>query len=290
MNSAIAALAVVSLISVASPAEAWGFEGHEVTALIAYKHLAPKARAGVDALLASDHDTLTASDFASRATWADAYRPSHPESAAWHFVDIEIDHPDLRAACFGDPALAPGQFASQGPARDCIIDKLNEFEAELANPATPLAERLLAFKFVLHLAGDITQPLHASDHQDRGGNCIGLAPSPDGDVTNLHAFWDVTVVRSLGPDAKAVADRLNAQITPQEAHEWSRGDPATWATDTFRVSEANAYNGLSAEPTCEQRGSIALSAAYQARASQVAAIQLEKAGVRMATLLDRALD
>jgi hypothetical protein len=89
----LTAAAFAALIS--APAFAWGDLGHEVTALIAYRHLTPAARKALDAMLASDTDTLTAGDFADRATWADKYRKAHRETAAWHFVDIEIDQPDL---------------------------------------------------------------------------------------------------------------------------------------------------------------------------------------------------
>jgi nuclease S1 len=118
------------------PAGAWGDLGHNVTALVAYRHLLPQARAHLDALLASDTDPLTAPDFAARATWADKYRNAHRETAAWHFVDIEIDQPDLDGACFGFPPLEKGQAASQGPAQDCVANKIDEFTAELADPGT----------------------------------------------------------------------------------------------------------------------------------------------------------
>jgi hypothetical protein len=290
MQRLILGLTVSLSLIVAGPALAWGNLGHEVTALIAYRHLTPMARAKVDAMLASDHDTLTAPDFASRATWADAYRQSHRETAPWHFVDIEVDNPDLSAACFGFPMLMPGQLASQGPVNDCIVDKLNEFEAELADPATPTAERLMALKFVMHFAGDIEQPLHAADHHDRGGNCIALSRSPDGYVTNLHAFWDVTAVKSLGPSAQVIATRLEAQTTPEETATWSKGAPKDWAMETSHVAQADAYQGLASEPTCAERGSISLSPAYQAQASKIAALQLERAGIRMAALINRATE
>jgi len=102
-----------ALLGSAGPALAWGDLGHKVTALIAYRHLTPKARTTLDALLATDNDPLTPPDFASRATWADKYRNGHRETAAWHFVDVEIDHPDLQSACFGYPAAS--QPASAGP-------------------------------------------------------------------------------------------------------------------------------------------------------------------------------
>jgi S1/P1 Nuclease len=288
MNRAVCFALAATTLAIASPAAAWGDLGHEVTALLAYRHLTPAARAKVDALLASDTDTLTAPDFASRATWADKYRNGHRETAAWHFVDIEIDHPDLASACFGFPALAPGQAASQGPAQDCVVDKIEEFEAELANPATASAERVLALKFLIHFVGDLHQPLHASDHDDRGGNCIGLEPSPDGYARNLHAYWDTGAVEALGASARDIAARLDGRITLAMAREWSRGGARDWAMESFRLAQSDAYK-LPARPICGQHGSIALSADYQAMAQRDAEDQIEKAGIRMAFLLNKAL-
>ncbi len=288
MKAILTLAAAAFMLAVAGPAAAWGDLGHEVTALIAYRHLTPAARAKVDALLASDADTLTAPDFASRTTWADKYRNSHRETAAWHFVDIEIDHPDLSAACFGFPALAAGQPVSAGPAKDCVVDKIEQFERELASPATPQAERILALKFLMHFVGDLHQPLHASDHDDRGGNCIGLSPSPDGHSTNLHAYWDTGVVEALGGSARAIAASLNAQIKPAQAKAWSSGDPRAWAMESFQLSAKDTY-ALPSRPTCSDHGSVTLSAAYQTMATRDAAAQLKKAGVRIAVLLNRAL-
>ncbi len=279
---------IVAALAIAGPAAAWGDLGHEVTALIAYRHLTPPAKAKVDALLAGDTDTLTAPDFASRATWADKYRNGHRETAPWHFVDIEIDHPDLNSACFGFPPLAPGNAASRGPAQDCVVDKIEEFAAELRSPATSPAERLLALKFQMHFVGDIHQPLHASDHNDRGGNCIALEPSPSGQAKNLHAYWDTGVVEPLGTSAQDIAARLDGQITLAQAKAWSGGDPKSWAMESFQLSRSDAYK-LPARPTCSDHGSVALSTAYQAMAQRDAAVQLEKAGIRIAFLLNRAL-
>jgi hypothetical protein len=288
MNRAACFALAATTLAIASPAAAWGDLGHEVTALIAYRHLTPAARAKVDALLVSDTDTLTTPDFASRATWADKYRNGHRETAAWHFVDIEIDHPDLASACFGFPALTPGQAASQGPSQDCVVDKIEEFEAELASPATAPAERRLALKFLIHFVCDLHQPLHASDHDDRGGNCIGLEPSPDGYARNLHAYWDTTAVEALGASAQDIAARLDGKITPAMTKEWSRGGLKDWTMESLRLAQSDAYK-LPARPTCDQHGSVALSAGYQAMAQHDAEVQLEKAGIRMAFVLDKAL-
>jgi len=287
MKTVLALATSVLVIAVAQPAAAWGDLGHEVIAKIAYSRLTPTAKAKVDALLAADTDSLAAPDFASRATWADKYRNGHRETAAWHFVDIEIGHPDLKSACFGFPALAAGQAASAGPAQDCVVDKIEAFERELASPSTPQAEKILALKFMMHFVGDLHQPLHASDHDDRGGNCIGLNPSPDGRETNLHAYWDTGVVEALGGSADAIAISLEAQITPAQARVWSAGDAKAWAMESFQLAAKDAY-ALPSRPKCWDHGAMVLSSAYQAQAGRDAAVQLEKAGVRMALLINRA--
>ena len=288
MKPILSAFAICTVLATASPAAAWGDLGHEVTALIAYRHLTPAARAKVDALLAADTDTLTPSDFASRVTWADKYRAGHRETAAWHFVNIELGHPDLASACFGFPALGAGQLASHGPAQDCVVNKIDEFTTELRSPSTSPAERILALKFLMHFVGDLHQPLHATDHDDRGGNCIGLSPSPDGHDANLHAYWDTGVVEALGGSAGAIAADLDARITPADRTTWAAGTPRTWAMESFQLGRKDAY-ALPSRPTCADHGSVALTAAYQATARRDAALQLEKAGVRMAAMLNRAL-
>jgi S1/P1 Nuclease len=277
-----------ALLSASRPALAWGVLGHEIIAEIAYRHLTPTAKAKVDALLAADTDPLTAPDFASRATWADKYRNTHRETAAWHFVDIEIDRPDLDAACFGFPKLPAGVSASAGPAQDCVVNKIIEFAAELRNPATVAAERLLAFKFLLHFVGDVHQPLHASDHDDRGGNCIELNPSPDRHDRNLHAYWDNGAVEALGRRADTVAATLNSRITPAEMNQWEKGDARAWALESFQLSRKDAY-ALPARPACADHGSVALTAAYETAAVNDAALQLQKAGVRLAAALNQSL-
>ena len=287
MRKSLLTLAAALAALICSQALAWGDLGHEVTALIAYRHLSPTARAALDALLASDTDTLTAGDFASRATWADKYRNAHRETAAWHFVDIEIDRPDLKDACFGFPTLQGGQSASQGPAQDCVVNKIDEFAAELKNPSTPAAERLLALKFLIHFMGDLHQPLHAADHHDRGGNCIGLSP-PQGAQNNLHAYWDVNVVKALGQSAAQIAEQLDARLSAADITAWTRGTPQSWAMDTFEVGRHDAY-ALPSMPTCQSGGSVALPPAYMAQAEKDAATQLLKAAVRLAAVLNDAL-
>ncbi len=265
---------------------AWGREGHAVVAQIARGYLTPKAAAAVDALLAADTDALTPPDLGSRASWADAWRKDHRETTEWHFVDVELDHPDLAAACFGFPASAAP--ASAGPEKDCVVGRIDAFERELADPKTDPAERLLAFKFVLHFVGDLHQPLHAADNQDRGGNCVPLALGGPRTV-NLHSYWDTVAVEAIDPDATKLAATLSAQITPADRKAWEKGDPRSWAMESYALAKSTVYT-IGSKPGCASDvAPISLPMGYDAAAQAAVALQLKKAGVRLAHELNRAL-
>jgi hypothetical protein len=286
MRRALLLSCALVLATAPSAALAWGREGHAVVAQIARGYLTPKAAAAVDALLAADTDALTSPDLGARASWADAWRKDHRETTEWHFADVELDHPDLDAACFGFPASATP--ASAGPAKDCVVGRLDAFEAELADPKTDPAERLLAFKFVLHFVGDLHQPLHAADNQDRGGNCVPLALGGPR-TTNLHSYWDTVAVEALAPDAGKLAAKLAAQITPAEKKAWEKGDAKRWAMESFAIARSTVYT-IGSKPGCaSDTAPLALPAGYDLAAQAAIALQLKKAGVRLALELNRAL-
>jgi hypothetical protein len=269
---------------------AWGDEGHEVVALIAQTFLDPAVRQKVAGLLAADPDSLTAHTIAPAATWADRYRDSDRNGARqntreWHFVDIEIAAPDLDRACFGHPPVPQGVPASSGPAKDCVVDKIDQFAAELASPATDPAERIVALKFVLHLVGDLHQPLHASDDNDRGGNDRRVSAGGERAGT-LHHYWDSVFVEHFGPDPGRIAAALAGRVSASDRATWQRGTPADWAMETFAIARNDAYGRL---PAPNARGSYRLTDGYVAMAQRDVTIQLSKAGVRLAAVLNRAL-
>jgi hypothetical protein len=81
-------------------------------------------------------------DIASEATWADRYRDSdrngsrqhYEQTWRWHFVNVELDDPNLDVACFGHPPLRAGTLASNGAARACVVDKIEQFAADSPTP------------------------------------------------------------------------------------------------------------------------------------------------------------
>jgi hypothetical protein len=301
------------------PASAWGDEGHEVIGLIAEHYLQPSVRARVLELLRRDDSGLVERDMAHEATWADKFRDSDRDTSKrrylgtrnWHFVDLEIDGMDVTQACYGRHSLPAGVPASVGPAEDCIIDKIDQFDVELKNPQTPEEERRAALQFLLHLVGDLHQPLHASDDHDQGGN-RKFASGPDIGSHNLHHDWDTEFVARLGASDTDIAGVLIARITEADRARWSRGTPLDWAVETYAVSKEHAYGLLPAASGGEEsrgegsrgnasrgnasrgnassRSRYQLSQAYVDDATAVTAEQLSKAGVRLAFLLNRALE
>jgi hypothetical protein len=280
------ALLLGAVVACPAPALAWGYQGHETIAAIARAYLNDDVRSRVDAILATDPDTLTGPDMIARSTWADAWRSAgHRETAEWHFADIELDHPDLKSACFNFPK--EGVPASSGPAEDCVVDKVEAFETELADPATSDAERLLALKYLLHFVGDLHQPLHASDNHDKGGNCVRIALEGTRTVS-LHSWWDTVVIQELGSDPQSLADQLRQQISAQDKASWEQGDPRQWAMESFAVAKSVAYTLGSPAGCTSDVAPIPLPAAYDAKAKEAARLQIERAGVRLVLLLNRA--
>jgi nuclease S1 len=314
----LAAVLLLAGLAAAPAAHAWDDEGHRIVALIAEHYLRPSVLERVQVLLEADHSGLTPdTSMASEATWADHYRdsdrgargardarddrddrggdgaagagrghgPRYEQTWRWHFVDLELARPDLNSACYGRPALPAGTPASEGPARDCIVDKIEEFQTELADPRTAAGERLRALQFLLHFIGDLHQPLHTADDHDAGGNRVrviaaGRRPG------SLHRYWDDEFVSDLGPDAPRIAATLIAQISSGDRAAWTRGSVVDWTMESFAVAQGVAYGTL---PPPDRDGRRHLSDDYIQLADNAVATQLSRAGVRLALVLNRAL-
>lgn len=297
-------LAVVVAVS-AVPSQralAWGSDGHMIVALIAQQYLDPDVKTKVDALLKSDNDKLTKKDIASRAVWADKYRDSdrngkkirYNGTQQWHFVDMEITGPNFDEACFSHPALPAGAPASKGPAKSCVADKIEQFAAELKNPKTSKAERLLAFKFLLHFVGDVHQPLHAADNKDRGANSVPIIFGKRTTEENLHSYWDHILVDKIDKDFEKAATTLGAKFKDKKS-DWMKGQPADWARESFALARDVAYKLPSQKKACKDSATkkmiqcTVMDQAYDDKSLPVVEQQLAKGGMRLAMILNEAL-
>lgn len=269
MRIAIAAsMVLASVFAGAAPALAWGAEGHRIVAFIAASELKPQARAQVTKLLGGP-DTPA---MVRVSTWADRIRRDRPRTGPWHYVDIPL----------GSAGYVAARDCRHG---DCVVAQVERDARILADRqiATPL--RAEALRFLIHFVADEHQPLHAADNHDRGGNEVRVVL--DGEHTNLHAVWDDNVVRALGASPARVATRLEAAITPTERARWQHGSAASWANGAFAIASRDIYAPL--HGAGGTRHPVLLPADYARSHAPIAARQLEKAGVRLAWLLNRAL-
>ena len=150
------------------------------------------------------------------------------------------------------------------------------------------ADRLIALKSLGHWVGDIHQPLHVSFEEDRGGNNIGV----NGQCSrNLHAAWDNCLVQhAVGPDISDAVTELLESITPELKTRWMASEPRDWANKSFAIAEAvkTGYCAMHGDSCDMPAGSVTISAEYLEANEPIVKKQLQKAGVRLAGMLDAA--
>jgi hypothetical protein len=302
---AIVAIAFAILVLLPRAGLAWGPEGHRIVAIIADQLLRrsdPAVQATILALLKTDKDNdLTKADFADEATWADVLREKSEEArdamAQWHSTRLKPDKPDMDSACFGHTPLPTGYPASHGPRRNCSVDKVLQFEAELRNPQTSSFERIAAVRFLLNLIGDLHDPLHAVDYGDQGGFCVAIQVGSKPPV-RLSSYWQDTLVgEAAGPDAARGAARLLASIGTAELGDWPRGQPEAWAQETYEIAKRITYSFAAEQPAgkhtfaaakgepCPTVNLYRVGADHETKALAAVRTQLAKAGVRLAATL-----
>jgi hypothetical protein len=149
---------------------------------------------------------------------------------------------------------------------------------------------------VVHLVADIHQPLHAADNHDRGGNTVrvsffGETGNPPYGPLNLHAVWDVHILRRLLGEPGGGA-RLAAPIAAADVTAWQAGSIAGWMAESNDLAKRVVYGNLPGGFACGKTsaGTLDLGEAYYAKAAPVVALQIRKAGVRLARVLNEALD
>ena len=297
---AVSRAALVTAALLALPASAlWDAAGHRTVAAIAWEHMNPRARARAVELLLhgpalANFGSLRPADgseaardralFLNTTTWADLVRN---RDQAWHVYH----HPTWHYADFYWNAEngQPHDIPNAGPDSLNAAERIVALGATLADSSAADTTRAVALAWVLHLVGDIHQPLHASSRVtpaeplpkgDQGGNTFHLD-----DNRNLHAYWDRILDEAIAPepgeDSIAYASRIARQIDRMAGTPAAGSDVLGWAHEGLRLAQTFVYSGVS-------RGS-APSAAYQAEALKVSEGRIALAGYRLAALLNDAL-
>ena len=250
-------LIATALLSMASVQQimAWGQKGHDTTCCIAQRHLSEKASAEISNL-------LDGKSIVYWANWLDdaSNTPAYKYSKTWHYKNIEPPETFDNA-----PLLETGD----------IVRAINDQIALLKNKDVDRSERILALKMIIHLMGDMHQPLHMGHRSDRGGNDfkVSFFKTP----TNLHSLWDTQLVESghkwSHTEWAEEIDRLSAIEVP----EITKGSIEDWARETAVIA-TTVYE----ETPTEQ----SLSYDYISKWTPVIEQQFEKGGLRLAFVLN----
>ena|SRR5438105_2042190 len=141
-----------------------------------------------------------------------------------------------------------------------------------------------------HWVGDVHQPLHVSFEDDRGGNNVHVSGECD---SNMHSTWDTCLVEAaVGKDFQDAADKLGKLITEAQKQKWTKSDPKEWANESFKITESvQTKYCVKHGGNCEKPpGGVKIDQTYIDANVPIVKEQLQKAGIRLAGLLDKALD
>ena len=278
-------------------AHAWGSEGHRVTGLVASELLTPKTRLRLNQIIDGGGSP---EGLAEMTLYMDINRKELsekvPGSEKWHY--------DNQPIC---KTLTFDQYCPKG---ECASAKIPELFRKLKDTATPTADRAQALRFLVHMIGDIHQPLHAADDGDLGANLkFVLIPESD-QGRRLHGVWDTDIVkRALRGSSESDYAKELVKKYQQQIAKWQGGDTYNsinsinnvnslvreWMNESHSLSKLMTYNNLP-NFTCGKEWEstivtpVQLSEFYMTAASATVPAQLAKAGARIALVLNAALD
>ncbi len=269
----------------------WGQNGHRIVAQIAQRHLGPAASQAIAEILAgrslADVSNLP-DDWRSDPRWSCA--------PTFHYVTVPS------GAVYPDPGFADW---NKGDA----VRAIYYLSGVLMDPASSREGKSVALAFLVHLVGDLHQPLHVGRGCDQGGNSLSV--NWMGEETNLHSVWDHGIIDSEHLSYTEYTESLD-RADEQTRHEMETAPPAQW------LSEAQGYfdqiykcdtrdrcgcfcgdcgDGLSVFGGClsvtdcrlQVTNKINLGYAYRYRNRPLIEGQLLKGGLRLAYLLESLL-
>jgi len=203
----------------------WGLLGHRIVGEIAGRHLSAKAKREIKKILGNE--TLAMS-----ANWADFIKSdtSYRYLNSWHYVNFR-------------PGISKAELLShlQHDTTANIYNRLNFLVSEFRENKTLDPDRKkLYLRLIVHLVGDIHQPMHAGRPEDLGGNRIPLhwfyEPS------NLHKVWDEDLINYQQLSYTEYTNSIDFS-SRQQRKEWQSTGADEWLFESFRIAE-QLYAGV----------------------------------------------
>jgi S1/P1 Nuclease len=252
------------LLALLSPLSlwAWGAEGHRTIGKIAENHLSRHARREVKKLLGTETLTLV-------STWPDEIRfyPEFKDTAPWHYVNTPsgLSH---------DAYIQAVKTQTNANAYSALETQLRI----LGDESKPQAERAAALKYVVHIVGDIHQPMHTGHAEDKGGNDIKLKYR--GKDTNLHSLWDSGLIDYQGLSYTEMACQYDRKLGHRQVREFQKSVPEEWLWESYSASE-KLYQETPNGTDVDYR--------YYPAHAELMKQRMVEAGVRLAGLLNEVL-
>ena len=232
----------------------WGQTGHRVVGKIAENHLSEKAKKAIAELM--DCESLAyASTFMDEIKSDDAFDHTHD----WHWVTI--------------PDEGNYNSSEKNPDGD-VVEAINRMITILKDESAEKIKKQEALRFLVHLVGDIHQPLHVGNGTDKGGNDVKVKWF--GKSSNLHRVWDSEMIDSRGWSYSELAEELEC-VCDDKVNDYQKDlNPVAWAEETmkYRIQVYNTGN-------IERMGYR-----YTYENWDLLEEQLFKAGVRLAGVLN----
>ena len=232
----------------------WGQIGHRTVGLIAEWHLNKRAARHVNMILGP-------TTLAMVSTWMDEIRSdsAYDYTNTWHWVTVpdgQTYHPEIQEAT--------------GNAYEAV----QRLVAGLKSDTLSAQQEKEYLMMLVHLVGDLHQPLHVGTGTDRGGNDVRVLWM--GDSSNLHRVWDSDMIDSKQLSYTELARYLNLRATPTLVQNWQSANPDRWLSEAMDLRP-----GVYDFPKNKRLGYQ-----YAYREFPVVEEQLLKAGVRLAGILN----
>lgn len=305
-------LAVIINVVFVLTVSAWDDTGHKLSTYIAWEQMSPQAREKAFRILMSApedsdlsvfyvQDSRSAATkrrelFMIAATWADIVRDKNFKNryekyhkGDWHYADTF-----WRVTADGKVDVLKDFAEPKGKA----VEQLFAFDKMLRDTSASDADKAIAMAWILHLGGDIHQPLHTSARVtednpkgDQGGNLSMLSPkdATGNDRLNLHWFWDSIVGRSI----PRFYDACDSDYLPPLAQEIMKKYPLAKMQNRLELGQFDKWQqeGFQIASTKLYPASLKLGETppenYKKMAFEIAQEQIALAGYRMGAMLNQ---
>lgn len=241
-------------ISYSSYSPNWGPNGHRSIGEIAEKNLNKKVLKKINVLL-DGHSLAYVSTFADEIKSNVKYKKFTP----WHYVNFPFNsrYEDSKKSPYGD-----------------VIFGINTSISKIKDKNTSKEEKVFYLKMLVHLVGDLHQPLHVGRAEDRGGNDILV--KWHGKDTNIHHVWDEKLIDKWNMSYTEMSDNMKP-LNKKQIKAIQQGSVEDWAFE-IQKSAIMVYNTV--------KNGDKLSYRYSYDHLGLVKTQLQKGGLRLAKILN----